>query len=102
MRFFSLSMFSVDDNSAFAVNGMSLYISQPSANSLVQHYDTTGTTSGAAGPFSFWVGPGTEMDIPLIPDVPGAVFDWSTSTTYLLTMTTNTGVVDSETLTSPA
>jgi hypothetical protein len=101
VRFFALSMLPVVANSPFAVQAASLYVKQPSSNSVVQHYDTDGTTSGAAGPFAAWIGAGSEMDLPLVPNPGGSLLLWSTSTAYLFTLTTATGVVDAEAVTSP-
>jgi len=100
IRFASLSMLSVVDSSAFAVHLIGSYVYQPSTNTLVAHYDIISSGPGVAanGLFDYWVGQGSQMDIPL----PFNSFNWAVSTAYLVTVTTDAGVVVSETVTSPA
>ncbi len=100
IRFASLSMLSVVDSSVFAVHLIGSYVYQPNTNTLIAHYDIISSGSGVApnGLFDFWVGAGSQMDIPL----PFNTFNWVVTTAYLVTVSSDGGIVVSETLTSPA
>ncbi len=100
IRFGSLSMLSVVDNNVFPVHLIGSYVYQPSTNTLIAHYDIISTGPGVAanGLFDYWVGAGSQMDLPL----PFNTFNWAVTTTYLATLTTDGGVVVSESVTSPA
>jgi hypothetical protein len=97
VRFASLSSFSAVDNSAFPVHLISLYVYEPSANSLITHYDSNPSGTGVSGLFDYWVGPGTTLAVALSPELA-----WTTSTSYVITATTDTGVLISQTYISPA
>lgn len=99
-RYASLSMLSVVDNSPFAVHLVGAYVYEPSTNTLVAHYDVISSGAGVAtdGLFDYWVGQGSRVDVPLAFNT----FDWGANTTYMLTVSTDTGVVLSEIVTSPA
>jgi hypothetical protein len=84
VRFASLSSFTVANSSRFGVHVVDLYVYNPATNSLVAHwyYNTTGT---GAYDFDYWVGQGGKMVVPIR-------FVWAASTSYLVTIGTDTGV----------
>ncbi len=88
VRFAALSSFTVTNSSPFAVHLVDLYVYNPSSNSLVAHYYYNSTEE-----FDYYVGQGATDAIPVR-------FVWAASTTYLVTVSTDTGVTAQLSLTS--
>lgn len=89
IRFAALSTFTVTNNSPFAVHVVDLYVYNPATNSLVAHYYINSTQD-----FDYWVGQGSTMVVPIR-------FIWTATTSYLVTVGTDTGVTTQLTVTSP-
>ena len=89
VRFASLSVLAVTNNGGFAVHLVSLYVSQPSSNTLLVYYATNSTEL-----FDYWLSPGSTTYLAL-------TFTWTISTAYQITIGTSTGVVYSIAATSP-
>ena len=89
VRFAALSALAVTNNSGSAVHLDSLYVSQPSTNTLLTYYVTNSSEL-----LDYWVGPGATAYVAL-------TFAWVTSTAYQVTIGTSTGVVSSIAATSP-
>ncbi len=88
VRFAALSSFTVSNSSPFAVHVVDVYVYNPSTNTLVAHWYYNSTEE-----FDYWVGQGSTMQIPIR-------FIWSSSTSYLVTFSTDTGVTAQTTLTT--
>jgi hypothetical protein len=80
VRFAALSTFSVTNNSPFAVHLVDLYVYNSASNTLVAHYYYNTTED-----FDYYVGQGSTMVLPIR-------FSWAPSTSYLVTVGTDTGV----------
>ncbi len=89
IRFAALSTFTISNNSPLAVHVVDLYVYNPATNSLVAHYYVNSTTD-----LDYWVGQGNSMVVPVR-------FIWGASTSYLVTVGTDTGVRTQLTVTSP-
>jgi hypothetical protein len=94
VRFASIPTFSAVNNSPFAVHMISLYILNTVTDTLV-HFDTNSSAPGVSASFDNQIGAGETMSIPL------SSFAWTTSQNYVITVTTDQGLVFSSTLTSP-
>jgi len=94
VRFVSVPLLSTINNSPFAVHMISLYILNTVTSTLV-HFDTNSSAPGVSGSFDNQIGAGEIMSIPL------SSFAWTTSESYIITLTTDQGQVFSSTLTSP-
>jgi len=94
IRFAALPILTMVSGSPFAVNMISLYILNTVTNTLT-HYDTNSSATGVSGSFAYEIGAGEIMSIPL------AIFAWVTSENYIVTVTTDQGVVFSTSFTSP-
>jgi hypothetical protein len=70
----------ITNSSPFGVHVVDLYVYNPATNSLVAHYYVNSTED-----FDYWVGQGSTMSVPLR-------FIWAASTSYLVTVRTDTGV----------
>lgn len=90
VRFLSLSYLTVINNSAFPVELVSLFISNPATNGLVAIY-----LKNSSGLFDYWVGAGESIATP-------TYFAYSSSTSYLVTIGTSTGVMAANTFSSIA
>lgn len=90
VRFASLSSLSVTNNSPTAIHIVSLYVANPATNSLIADYFTNSTEL-----FDYWIGAGSSVTLAFS-------FPWSTTTSYALTFATSTGIVESQSFTSPA
>jgi hypothetical protein len=73
---------------------ISLYILNTVTDTLV-HFDTNSSAPGVSASFDNQIGAGETMSIPL------SSFAWTTSQNYVITVTTDQGLVFSSTLTSP-
>ncbi|MCS4540375.1 MAG: hypothetical protein HYU03_06780 [Thaumarchaeota archaeon] len=89
IRFAALSTFTVANSSPFAVHLVDLYVYNPATNSLAAHYYINSTND-----FDYWVGQGSTMVLPIR-------FIWAATTSYLVTVGTDTGVTTQLTVTSP-
>jgi hypothetical protein len=90
IRFLALSSLTVTNNSGFPVELVSLFVSNPSTNSLVAIYFKNSTRL-----YDYWTGAGSFAVTP-------AYFGYTASTSYLVTAVTSTGVIVSSTFTSLA
>jgi len=90
VRFASVSSLAVTNNSGYAVHLISLFVSQPSTNTLLTYYFTNSTEL-----FDYWLGPGATASLAI-------TFVWTTNTAYQITIGTSTGVVSSVGVTAPA
>jgi hypothetical protein len=90
VRFASLSVLAVTNNSGFAVHLVTIFVTQPSTNTLLTYYVTNSSEY-----FDYWLGAGSTAYLAF-------TFVWTTSTAYQITIGTSTGVVDSIAATSPA
>ena len=95
VRFAANPMLSTVNNSPFAVHMISLYVLNTVSSTLV-HFDTNSSATGVTAAFDNQIGAGETMSIPL------SYFAWSTSQSYVITLTTDQGVVFTSTETSPA
>lgn len=95
VRFAALPELDAVNNSPFSVNMISLYILDTTSNTLT-HYDTNPSGTDVTGGFSYEISAGETMSIPL------QYFSWTTSQSYLITVATDQGVVESLALTSPS
>jgi hypothetical protein len=95
VRFAALPVLSAICDSPFAVNMISLYMLNTATWGLT-HYDTNSSGTGVTGSFAYEIGAGETMSIPL------ANFAWTTSEGYIITVTTDQGIVVSYSLTSPS
>ncbi len=95
VRFAALPVLSVFNSSPFAVQMISLYILDTTTNSLT-HFDTNPSGTDVTGSFDYWIGAGEAMSIPL-----SSNFAWTTSQSYVITVASDQGVLESFTLTSP-
>lgn len=95
IRFAALPVLTAVSSSPFAVNMISLYILNSATNTLT-HYDTNSSATGVTGSFAYTIGAGETMSIPLVN------FAWTTSESYIITITTDQGIVVSSALTSPS
>ena len=93
VRFASVSILSVTNNSPFAVHLVSLYIFGSNTETLV-HFDVNSSAIGVSGLFDYWLGAGETLSVPLS-------FIWVTNQNYLLTVTTDQGVILSSTFEAP-
>ncbi len=93
VRFASLGVLTVSNNSPFAIQVVSLYIYNPATTALV-HFDANASAQGVSGQFDYWIGSARSINVPL-------TFSWSTSQSYLVTVATDQGIVESLTVTSP-
>lgn len=93
VRFSSLGILAVNNNSPFAIQAVSLYIYNPSTTALI-HYDLNSSAQGVSGAFDYWIGSARSISVPL-------AFPWSPTQTYLVTVTTDQGIIASLTETSP-
>ncbi len=80
IRFAALSTLTVSNSSPFAVHVVDLYVYNSGTNTLVAHWYYNSTED-----FDYWVGQGGTMVIPFR-------FIWTASTSYLVTISTDTGV----------
>jgi hypothetical protein len=94
IRFALVPTLTTVNNSPFAVHLISLYVYNPSTQTLV-HFDTNVSASGVTGSFDYWIGAGEVMSIPL------PIFPWNPSQNYLVTMTTDEGALFSASFPSP-
>jgi len=85
------------NNSPFAVELVSFYLVEPSDSLLVAHWDVNSSGTDVTGLFSQWVGEAQSVSTTLT--LSG---NWTHSATYLVTVTTNQGVVQSGTYTAPS
>jgi len=83
------------NNSPFAVHLISLYILNTVTNTLT-HYDTNSSAPGVTGSFDNQIGAGETMSIPI------GSFSWTVSQNYIITVSTDQGLIFSSTLTSPS
>ncbi len=90
VRFDSLSSLTVTNDGSSAIHIVSLYVANPATNSLIEDYFTNSTEL-----FDYWVGAGSTATLAFS-------FPWSTTTSYALTFATSSGVVETESYTSPA
>ena len=95
IRFAALPMLSTINNTPFAVHMISLYILNTVTNTLT-HFDTNSSAPGVAAAFDNQIGTGETMSIPL------SYFAWTTSQSYVITLTTDQGVTFTSSLTSPS
>ena len=93
VRFLSPSTVVVSSTTPFAVHLISLYLYSPSMNTLV-HFDTNASASGVAGRFDYWIGQGQALTIPIF-------FNFASGQAYLITLTTDTGLIFTASATSP-
>lgn len=93
VRFASLGVLTVSNNGPFAIQVVSLYIYNPATTALV-HFDANATGPGVSGQFDYWIGSARSINVPL-------TFSWSTSQSYIVTVSTDQGILASLTLTSP-
>jgi len=89
VRFAALSTFTVANSSPFAVHLVDLYIYNSATNSLVAHYYFNSTEE-----FDYYIGQGSSMVLPIR-------FVWAATTSYLVTVATDTGASAQLTVTSP-
>ena len=90
VRFASLSSLAVTNNSGFAVHAVSLFITQPSTNTLLSYYEINSSEL-----FDYWLGAGSTAYL-------ATTFPWTTTTAYQFTIGTSTGVLFAVPATSPA
>jgi hypothetical protein len=95
VRFAAIPLIAATNKSPFAVHLISLYIYDTATQTLV-HFDTNSLATGVTGSFDFELSPGEELSMPL------SSFTWTDDQSYLITMTTDQGVLISSALTSPA
>ena len=95
VRFADLPSVTISNNSPFPVHMISLYIYNPNTNAVV-HFDTNTSATGVTGSFDYWLGAGETVSVPL------PSYTWVTSQSYLVTATTDQGVVSSLSTTAPA
>ncbi|MDA4115539.1 MAG: hypothetical protein OK442_03155 [Thaumarchaeota archaeon] len=88
VRFAALSTFAVTNNSPFSVHLVDLYVYNSASNALVAHYYYNSTEE-----FDYYVGQGSTTALPVR-------FTWAASTSYLVTVGTDTGVTAQLTSTS--
>jgi hypothetical protein len=94
IRFASIPVITTVNNSPFSVHLISLYIYNTVSDTLV-HYDTNSSAVGVSGSFDFELGPSEQLSAPL------TSFSWNTNQYYLITLSTDQGVLESTALTSP-
>lgn len=90
VRVGSLSSLSVTVNSANAVHIVGAYIANPNTNTLLSYYYYNSSEL-----LDYWINPGSTVAVALS-------FTWATNTMYSFTIVTSTGVVVSESFTSPS
>jgi hypothetical protein len=90
VRFFTLSFLTVTNNSNFPVELVSLFVANPSADSLPAIYFKNSTLL-----YDYWVGSGGTAVTPVY-------FGYSSSTSYLVTVVASNGVVVANTFSSLA
>lgn len=90
VRFLALSSLTLTNNSGFPVELVSMFVSNPAANTLIAIY-----FKNSSQLYDYWAGAGSTAVTP-------AYFGYSSSTGYLVTVVTSTGVVVSNTFTSLA
>jgi hypothetical protein len=90
VRFLALSSLTITNNSSFPVELVSLFVSNPATNSLIAIYFKNSSLL-----YDYWAGAGGTIVTP-------AYFGYSSSTPYLVTVVTSTGVTVSSTFTSLA
>jgi hypothetical protein len=88
VRFAALSTFTLSNSSPFAVHVVDVYVYDPSTNTLVAHWYYNSTEQ-----FDYWIGQGSNMSLPI-------TFDWTASTSYLVTFSTDAGVTAQGTFTT--
>jgi hypothetical protein len=86
---------SFQNASPFAVHLISLYLYDTNSSSLVAHYDTNSSAPGVSGSFDLWIGAGQTASLTF-------TFNWTHSHSYLVTVTTDQGIVVSSTFLAPA
>jgi hypothetical protein len=90
VRFAALSSVTISNNSPNAVHVVSLYVTNPTTDTLLTYYYTNSTEL-----LDYWIGGGSTQAIVFN-------FDWTPVTSYAITYATSSGVVETSTLTSPA
>ena len=85
------------NNSPFAVQLVSFYLVDTTQNLLVAHWDVNSSGTDVTGLFSQWVGAGQSVSTTLTMSS-----TWTHSDTFLATVTTNQGVIESGTYTAPS
>jgi hypothetical protein len=90
VRFLALSSLTLTNNSGFPVELVSLFVSNPSTNTLVATY-----FKNSSALFDYWTGAGNTVTTP-------AYFSYSASSSYLVTVVTSTGIIVSSTFSSLA
>jgi len=95
IRFAAVPLITTINNSPFSIHLISLYVYNTQSQSLL-HYDTNSSGSRVSGTFDYEILPSEQLSIPL------PSFTWTTTTTYLITITTDQGVLESDILTSPS
>lgn len=86
VRFAALSTLNAVSESPFAVHLISLYILDTTTNTLT-HYDTNSSGTDVTGSFDYEIAAGEIMSLPL------SNFAWTTNQNYIITVTTDQGVV---------
>jgi hypothetical protein len=87
---------SFQNSSPFAVHLISLYVYDTNTSSLVAHFDTNSSAPGVSGQFDLWIGAGQPQTYPS-----ALTFNWTHKHSYLLTVTTDQGIVISSTFVAP-
>jgi len=85
---------SYQNSSPFAVHLISFYLYDINSSSLVDHLDTNSTAPGVSGLFDQWVGAGQSSPVTV-------TFNWTHKHDYLITTTTDQGVIESATFVAP-
>jgi len=94
VRFASIPVITTVNSSPFAVHLISLYIYN-TVSATLTHYDTNSSASGVSGSFDFELAPREQLSVPL------TSFSWTTNQYYLITLSTDQGVLESTPITSP-
>jgi len=89
IRFAALSTVTVTNSSPFSVHLVDLYVQNPATNSLAAHLYVNSSEI-----YDYWIGQGSTAVIPLR-------FIWAAATSYLFTVSTDTGVTAQLTASSP-
>lgn len=94
VEFYALSTITVVNSSPFPVHLVSLYVYDNTLG-VLSHFDTNSTAVGVIGPFDYWV------PIEQTVTIPEAV-SWTANDNFVITVSTDQGLVASLTMISPA
>jgi hypothetical protein len=89
VRFASLSSLTITNNSGFAIQLISFFVTNPNTNTLLLDY------INSPSQFDYWVNGGGTVSVAFS-------FTWATVTTYQITIGTSSGVVYATDFTSPS